>query len=92
MKTTVEIPDDLMKAIKIRAVEEGKKLNQVMRELLTSGLKTKQPKLPKVRIGVDKLNGLPVILSSKAKNGDLTPAQLSDILNEQEASYHIPSR
>lgn len=92
MKTTVELPDDLMKAIKLRALEEGKKLNEIMRELLSRGLKNDEPKLSKARIGVDKQTGLPVILGGKTPKNELTPAQISEILLEQEASYHIPSR
>ena len=92
MKTTVEIPDELMKAIKLRAIQEGKKLNEIMPELLTRGLKDNEPKLSKARIGLDKRTGLPVIFCKKAPKGDLTPAQLSEILLEQEASYHLPRR
>ena len=92
MKTTVEIPDDLMKAIKLRAIEEGKKLNEIMPELLLNGLKNKAPKLAKARIGVDEKTGLPIILCSKTPKVDLTPAQISEILLEQEASYHLPPR
>ncbi len=92
MKTTVELPDDLMKAIKLRALDEGKKLNEIMRDLLLNGLKNNEPKGSSARIGIDELTGLPVILCSKKPKKDLTPAQLSEILIEQEASYHLSSR
>lgn len=91
MKTTVEIPDELMKAIKLRALEEGKKLNEIMRELLSSGLQNKEPKLSKPRIGVDE-RGFPVILGGKTPKKELTPADISEILIEQEASYQIYPR
>ncbi len=38
MKTTVELPDDLMRAVKIRAATEGRKLKDVMTELVQRGL------------------------------------------------------
>jgi plasmid stability protein len=38
MKTTLELPDDLMKAIKLRAVHEGKKLKDAIAETLRAGL------------------------------------------------------
>ncbi len=38
MKTTVDLPDDLVKAMKYRAVREGRKLKDVMTELIQSGL------------------------------------------------------
>ena len=88
----MDLPDDLMRAIKMRALQEGKKLNEIMPELLTNGLKSSESKLTKARLGIDDKTGLLVILSGKAPNGDLTPAQLSEILVEQEASYHIPPR
>lgn len=38
MKTTVELPDDLLRRVKIRAVEENKKLKDMLAELLRRGL------------------------------------------------------
>lgn len=37
MKTTVELPDKLVREIKLRAVEDGRKLNDVLAELITRG-------------------------------------------------------
>jgi plasmid stability protein len=50
MKTTLDLPDDLMRAVKIRAVHEHKKLKDTIAELLRKGLsKNKAPrnKIPK---------------------------------------------
>ena len=38
MKTTVELPDKLLKEVKLRAVLEGKKLKEAIEELLRKGL------------------------------------------------------
>ena len=38
MKTTLDLPDDLMRAVKIRAVHEGKKLKDAVTELIQRGL------------------------------------------------------
>ena len=38
MKTTLELPDDLVKEIKLLAVHEGKKLKEAVEELLRKGL------------------------------------------------------
>ena len=38
MKTTIELPDDLMRRVKLRAVSEHKKLKQSIAELLERGL------------------------------------------------------
>ena len=38
MKTTVELPDDLLKEVKLLAVDEGRKLKDVVADLLRNGL------------------------------------------------------
>ena len=38
MKTTLQLPDELVKEIKLRAVNEGKKLKDAVAELLRKGL------------------------------------------------------
>jgi plasmid stability protein len=37
MRTTLDLPDELMRRVKIRAAEDGKKLKEVMEELLLAG-------------------------------------------------------
>jgi hypothetical protein len=54
MKTTLDLPDHLMKRVKIRAVHEHKKLKDAVAELIECGLarhpgKTKLPKPLKLR-------------------------------------------
>lgn len=38
MKTTLELPDDLIREIKLRAVREGRRLKEVVTDLLIAGL------------------------------------------------------
>ena len=38
MKTTVDLPSDLLREIKLRAVNEGRKLREVISDLLRFGL------------------------------------------------------
>jgi hypothetical protein len=50
MKTTLDLPEDLMRAVKIRAVHEQKKLKDTIAELIRKGIaasKSPRPKLPK---------------------------------------------
>lgn len=50
MKTTLDLPDDLVREIKIRAVHERKKLKDAIAEYLRKGLaagKAGPPKIPK---------------------------------------------
>ena len=50
MKTTLDLPDELMHEVKIRAVHERKKLKDTIAELLRKGIaasKTRPAKVPK---------------------------------------------
>ena len=50
MKTTLDLPDDLMRKVKIRAVHEHKKLKDTIAELIRKGMaagKTNPKKIPK---------------------------------------------
>ena len=50
MKTTLDLPDELMRKVKIRAVHEHKKLKDTIAELLQKGIaagKPRRPRLPK---------------------------------------------
>jgi hypothetical protein len=84
MKTTLDIPDDLMRAVKIRAVEEDRKLKDMVADLLRKGLAQPECETPQIRHRVK----LPLIRTSHpAKPGEeLTPERISEILLEQEAS------
>ncbi len=46
MKTTLDLPDDLMREMKIRAATQGKKLKDVMADTLRSGLFPAIPSQP----------------------------------------------
>lgn len=50
MKTTLDLPDELMRKVKIRAVHEHKKLKDTIAELIQKGIaagKTNRKKIPK---------------------------------------------
>jgi plasmid stability protein len=48
MKTTLDLPDDLIKRVKIRAVHEHKKLKDAVAELIERGMReTRQAKVSK---------------------------------------------
>jgi hypothetical protein len=50
MKTTLDLPDDLMREVKIRAVHEHKKLKDAIAEFIRKGIaasKSSPSKLPK---------------------------------------------
>ena len=50
MKTTLDLPDELMREVKIRAIHEHKKLKDAIAEFIRKGMaagKTRRPKIPK---------------------------------------------
>ena len=83
MKTTLELPDDLMRAIKIRAVNEDRKLKDVVAELLRRGLAAEEARARKVGHRVR----LPLITGGHpaAPGEELTADRIAEILAEQDA-------
>jgi plasmid stability protein len=50
VKTTLDLPDELMREVKIRAIHEHKKLKDTIADLLRKGIaasKTRRAKIPK---------------------------------------------
>ena len=81
MKTTIDLPADLVREIKLRAVHEGRKLKDVAAELLKRGLGL--PSLPvrserKPKISRDPITGFPVIQSRRSPG--FTPPTLEESL------------
>ena len=82
MKTTVDLPDDLMREVKIRAVRENRKLREAMAEL-RRGLSQRKPGRTAVRDRVT----LPIIeCSHEARPGkEMTPDRVARVLLEEES-------
>jgi plasmid stability protein len=59
MKTTLELPDELMREVKIRAVHEHKKLKDIVAELLRKGIAASSPARTKIPKPI-KLRGGPI--------------------------------
>ena len=64
MRTTIDLPPELVRALKIRAVNEGRKMKDLAADLLHRGLAlpgavpTPQPVKPRI---VKQADGLPVV-------------------------------
>ena len=82
MKTTLDLPDDLVRAVKIRAVKENRKLKDMIADLLRRGL-AQECGMPVVRRRVE----LPLVeCAHEAQPGEeMTPDRVADVLLEQEA-------
>lgn len=84
MKTTLDLPDELMRTVRIRAAEENLKLKEVVANLLRLGLTVASPEKRMVRNRVQ----FPLVeCAHPAKPGDeLTPERVADILADGEVS------
>lgn len=83
MKTTLDLPDDLMRAAKIRAATEGRRLKDVMAELVRRGLAEGLED----RGGVRHRVRLPLIECAHPAQGneEMTPGRVSAILAQEDA-------
>jgi len=81
MKTTVDLPDELMRAIKVRAAQQNRKIKDVVTELLRRGLAgaaqaTEAPR--RVR--------LPLVECGEATGPEMTPQRVAGALLDEEAA------
>jgi hypothetical protein len=83
MKTTLELPDDLMREVRIRAAKENKKLKDVMTELVQRGLAT----APDDRTGRHRMQ-FPILAGGQpAEPGrEMTPERVADALLKLDVS------
>lgn len=93
MKTTVDLPDSLVKQVKLRALQEGKKLKNAVADLLQRGLNVAMNMEPDDAAPVvtkDKKTGLPLVQCKQGASpqDELTPERVADILMTQETEWH----
>jgi len=91
MKTTLELPDALVKQVKLRALRDGRKLKDAVADLLRKGLAADAATtLAEPVITKDKKTGLPVIKCKHpaAPGDELTPERIAEILLAQEVEWH----
>lgn len=89
MKTTVDLPDDLVRTVKIRAAQENRRLKDVVAELLLRGLKADPPAGSAQRNRVR----LPLIVCAQdaRQEKELTPDRVAEILEADEARAALSS-
>jgi hypothetical protein len=83
METTLDLPDDLMRAVKFRAVEQNRTLKDTIADLLRRGLAQPSAVPPTTRQRVR----LPLVrCAHEARRGEeMTPERLAEVLIEEEA-------
>lgn len=92
MKTTLDLPEALVKQVKIRAVREGRKLKDAVADLLRKGLAVTaetEPDQPPPTVARDKQTGLPLIVCKHpaTPGEELTPERVADLLLAQEVEW-----
>ena len=82
MKTTLELPDGLIRAIKVRALNDRRKLKDTVADLLMKGLGVGQgkPEMPPRRVTLPLVKG--------KQRASLAPERVADILLEQDVDWH----
>ena len=86
MKTTLELPDELMRAVKIRAVNENKKLKDMVTDLLRRGMavEAEPPGAQRRRVK------LPLIECEPARpEEEMTPERLAAALLDDEIQCYF---
>jgi plasmid stability protein len=83
MKTTLDLPDDLMRQVKIRAVEENRKLKDTIADLLRRGLAQGPGRPSPIRQRVR----LPLVQCAHQARPDeeMTPERVAEVLLAEEA-------
>lgn len=84
MKTTLELPDDLMRAVKIRAINEDRSLKEMMAEIVRRGLAQESPA---EGAGPRRVRVPLVECAHEARPGEeMTPARVAEVLSGEDAS------
>ena len=86
VKTTIDIPDDLLRSMKMRAVQEGRKFKDVAVEIFRRGLA--QPKVAANSVVRQRVKLLLIqCRHPAASKATLTPDQVADVLLKQEVEW-----
>lgn len=83
MKTTIDLPDELMRAVKIRAVNEGRRLKDLVPELIKIGLAETQE--PSSSVGQRVRVPLVQCAHPSRPGQEMTPERVAEILLSEEA-------
>jgi plasmid stability protein len=83
MKTTLELPEDLIRALKIRAVNEGRRLKDVVADVIAIGL----DRAPAEHGATGERVRLPLVECAHGASPDeeMTPERVAAILVQEEA-------
>jgi hypothetical protein len=88
MKTTVDLPDDLMRAVNLRAVHEDRRIKDVVAELLRRGLAAE----PAGVTGVSRRVELPLVRTAHraTPETEMTAERVAAVLLDDEVRSVAP--
>lgn len=86
MKTTLDLPDDLVRAVEMRAVEENRRLEETVIDLLRRGLAREQA----ASASVSRRISFPLVeCAHEARPAEeMTPERVAQVLLDEEAALH----
>jgi plasmid stability protein len=92
MKTTIELPDELVRQIKLKAVVDGRKLKDTIAALLRAGLASETSH--SMPVMSQEKRKFPIVKCRRAarRKDELTPERVAEILTRQEAAWHAETR
>ena len=85
MKTTLELPDDLLQSLKERAADEERSFKELVLDLLKCGVATRSTKFPSSHQSQSK--PLPLIECGKPGDLRIDSVKVDQILSEQELGW-----
>jgi hypothetical protein len=96
MKVTVDLPEGLVKKVKLRAVHDGRKLKDTVQELLVQGLSVDllgaKAKKRKPRLVTNPKTGFPEIdCGSGSRRSTLTMEQHNELIRRIEEEQDLES-
>jgi plasmid stability protein len=81
MKTTLDLPDDLVREVKIRAVKENRKLKDTIADLLRQALSPRSARRVRRRVTLPL-----VVCAHRAPPGEeMTPERVARVLLQEES-------
>ncbi|MCG6926976.1 MAG: antitoxin [Acidobacteria bacterium] len=85
MKTTLDLPDDLMREVKIKAVNENRKLKDAIADLLRRGLAEETRAQ-----GIRRRARLPLVQCAHQARPEeeMTPDRVAEVLLAEESGTH----
>ncbi len=87
MRTTVDLPGDLVQAIKVRAARDSRRFEDLVIELLRRGLEQSATATDQHRVQFPLIEGGRPAVPGQ----ELTPERIKDILFEQDIQHYFES-